>query len=184
MSIMEYEVKLLIDEPIGSIVEKLTNIGFKKVSTRLEYDYYIDLGSICSLPNEDVVLRIRKVVENNRVRGEITFKGPRLSSEVKLREELSVGVDNPDLAKEIFVRLGFNILKVIKKRLILSRGLEKVFIDDVEGLGSFIEYEVTNIRGIEEFMRYLRKFISESKLKVREVITKSYLELMLSRGSR
>jgi len=177
--LLEYEVKVkVIRGSIDEILDKLKAIGFRIIDYRFEDDAYVDLRS-CRDVIPDSVLRIRKVVRGNNVHGELTFKGPRVSDKVKLREELSINVDKPDVLKEAFRKLGFKLLSVRKWRYVATRGRENVFIDEVESLGTFIEYEVINAKNVNEFMSMFDKFIKELDIDVSKPIIKSYLELIL-----
>ena len=175
----EYEIKVkIIQGDINEILKKLESIGFRVIDYRFEEDFYVDLRS-CRDVKPDSVLRIRKVVRKDGVSGELTFKGPRISDKIKLREELSVKINEPDTLREVFKKLGFKLFSVRKRRHVAIRGRENVFIDNVESLGTFIEYEVINARGIDEFMKMFNKFIRELNINVSKPIIKSYLELIL-----
>jgi adenylate cyclase class 2 len=61
----------------------------------------------------------------------------------KAREEINVKVDNPLEAQRIIERLGFNEFCVIKKkRASYLYDKMRVDVDDVEGLGEFVELEI------------------------------------------
>jgi len=180
--LFEYEIKVkVIQGDINEILRKLESIGFRIIDYRFEDDSYIDLRS-CRDVKPDSVLRIRKVVRKDGVSGELTFKGPRVSDKVKLREELSVEINEPDTLREAFKKLGFKLFNVRKWRYVATRGRENVFVDNVESLGTFIEYEVINAGSVDEFMRMFNKFIKELNISVSKPIIKSYLELILEGG--
>jgi len=55
-----------------------------------------------------------------------------------------------------------------------------VFLDDVYGLGKFLEVEVEGVKDINEFRDLIKRFVSLLKIS-ENFIVKSYLELMLAR---
>jgi adenylate cyclase class 2 len=87
-----------------------------------------------------------------------------------------------DRLLEIFRKLGFKDLIVRKVRDEYSRGDLKVYIDDVEGLGVFMEVEVLNPESKEAYMNKLMELLSSLNLSNRPLIVKTYLELLLQRG--
>ncbi|RLG83388.1 MAG: class IV adenylate cyclase [Thermoprotei archaeon] len=180
----EYEVKVRLRgmNEVKEVERKLLDLGFKYVESRYEEDYYVDLTS-CTNVGKDSVLRIRKVAsEDGVVRGELTFKGPRLSKEVKLREEVNVYINKPELFVDIFSKLGFKLLILKKSRKVYSRNTEKVYIDHVYGLGYFLEYELINPKDLNTFKYMFNKLVKELRLSSHKPIIKSYLELMLEGG--
>jgi adenylate cyclase class 2 len=126
--------------PGNDKVEKsLARLGAKKVSEGTIEDLYFahpakDFGKT------DEALRLRK--KNDAA--ELTYKGPRIKSEnIKAREEVSVDVGSDLAAQRIVERLGFKEICVVRKRR-KSYIYDKlrVDLDDVEGLGEFVELEI------------------------------------------
>ena len=178
---LEYEVKVPVDD-VESVKEKIIAIGGRLIDKRYEVDYYIDMRSCSNVP-EDVVVRVRKVMlEAGRVTGEITFKGRRMHPDVKAREEITVSVDNPEKTVAIFSKLGFKVIKVEKERevYILSKDM-RICVDSVKGLGKFIEVEIMNPPSKDYFMSRLNDILVRLSLRGREIIVKSYLEMLLGR---
>jgi len=180
--LFEYEVKLsLEDVDINLLKKRLCNLGFKHTSHRFEEDHYIDFRS-CTNYVEDSALRIRIYRCNNgEINYKLTFKGPRTSTDVKVREEIEMDLADDKLL-EIFSKLGFRGLIVRKVRDEYSRGDLKAYIDDVEGLGVFMEIEVLNPESKEIYMNKLMEVLKSLNLSNRPLIVKTYLELLLQRG--
>ncbi len=179
---LEYEVKV----PITNEEEVRRNIikaGGKLVEKRYEVDYYIDMRTCSNVPR-DTVVRVRKVVlRSGEELGELTFKGERIYEDVKAREEISVRVSDPDKVVDMFLKLGFKVLKIEKEREVYMVGTGiKVCVDRVAGLGKFIEVEVMNPPSKEYFMSKLSEVLEKLSLQGSRIIVKSYLEMLLGGG--
>ena len=74
----------------------------------------------------------------------LTYKGPRLSSYgLKAREEVNVSVKEGEDIERILQRLGFvPVITVTKKRQTCEQESIEISLDDVEGLGSYVEIEL------------------------------------------
>ncbi|MCD6084774.1 MAG: class IV adenylate cyclase [Desulfurococcales archaeon] len=178
---LEYEVKVPIDD-VESVKEKITGVGGRLIGRRYEVDYYIDMRSCGNVP-EDTVVRVRKVMsEAGEVTGELTFKGRRMYPDVKVREEITVSVNDPEKTVAIFSKLGFRVIKVEKERevYILSKDV-RICVDTVKGLGKFIEVEIMNPPSKDYFTSSLNDILAKLSLKGKEIIVKSYLEMLLGR---
>jgi adenylate cyclase class 2 len=126
--------------PGNDKVEKsLARLGAKKISEGTIEDVYFahpakDFG------RTDEALRLRKKHDS----AELTYKGPRMKSDkIKAREEISVDVGSQLAAQRIIERLGFTEIGVVRKmRKSYIYDKMRVDIDDVEGLGEFVELEI------------------------------------------
>ncbi|KUG20969.1 MAG: class IV adenylate cyclase [Methanomicrobiaceae archaeon] len=74
----------------------------------------------------------------------VTYKGPkRVIGGAKVREEFNLAVESGGVCEEILLRLGFTkSAEVRKRREIYELCGTTVALDDVEGLGTFVEIEV------------------------------------------
>jgi predicted adenylyl cyclase CyaB len=184
----EFEVKIPVDN-LKYVEDRLRRVGAVLVDVREEVDYYIDTKPCIDLVSNDSALRVR-ILKDSQVggvlRGELTYKGPRENhSFAKVRKEVSVEVDNPLNLLEIFKALGFNVfVSVSKKRKIYQYKVYKVYLDDVEELGKFVEIEFTQEVGlgleesaIDRGILELVEVLDLPKVFIKE----SYLELMLKK---
>ena len=178
---MEYEVKVSVDN-LEDIEKKLRNLGAVLVDDVLEEDYYIDLYPCIDLKARDMALRvrIRKSKVLKRTVSELTFKGPKIVPDMKIRKEITVSVEDGRKLLQIFEELGFKYYLIKKRRKIYRYGPYKVFLDDVQGLGTFIEVEVEGVDSVDQFREMIKQFVSILKIS-ENFIVKSYLEMMLSR---
>ena len=170
------EVESKYWSPGNDKIEKtLARMGAKKIAEDTMEDVYFahpgrDFGKT------DEALRLRK----NSDGSELSYKGPRMNLErVKAREEINLRIDNALTAQRIVERLGFKEVCVVKKNR-KSYHLDKlrIDVDDVEGLGEFVELEVLteSPERAVELLELARKELSLEKLE-----PKTYLELILDK---
>jgi len=120
----------------------------------------------------DEALRVRWSDKRARV----TYKGPRLDKITKTRKELEVDVLDPDMTIKILQSLSFApVGRVIKRRRRYQLGQYKICLDDVEGLGKFVEVETAgeNVEGLKEGALELLKTLGLDRTE-----RCSYLELL------
>ncbi|MGC9147860.1 MAG: class IV adenylate cyclase [Sulfolobales archaeon] len=175
---MEYEAKFKASS-LDEIERTLRNLGAVFEEEVYEEDHYIDLYPCVKLKERDEALRIR-ISRGNRTsqRGELTYKGPKIKKNLKIREELTVEVSDPHVLIEIFKRLGFREYVLKKHRKIYRLANYKIFLDRVEDIGSFIEIEIEGVKSAEEFIEHIKKFKSLVGI-TGDHIVKSYLEMWL-----
>jgi adenylate cyclase class 2 len=172
------EVESKFWSPGNDKVEKaLLRLGAKKVSEGAMEDVYF------AHPNKDFgktdeALRLRK----RDGTAELTYKGPRMRMEhTKAREEITVAVGDPLAAQRIVERLGFQERHVVSKRR-TTYVLDKlrVEVDEVEGLGQFIELEL-----ITEEPQRAEVLISmaQEQLGLERGEPRTYLEMLIEKKS-
>jgi len=173
---IEVEVKYrLACEELKTVERKLEELGFKFVIEKLEEDLYFN-SPVRDFGKSDEALRLRR--DNEGVK--LTYKGRKLDSTTKTREELTVNVSDFEEMKKILGRLGFvPVGKVRKKRKVYRQGDVVACLDVVEELGCFIEFEidVEDPKEVENSKCRLAEIAS--KMGVEGSITKSYLEMLI-----
>lgn len=132
----------------------------------------------------DEALRIRIRRFNGHFEAFLTYKGPKMDSVSKTRKEIEVPIEDPDKHAMILEALGFREVMTVEKvreKFYVEKGIT-ITLDDVEGLGKFIEIEaMTESREkVPELVEKLRKILIE--LGVSKFERKSYLELLLEKG--
>jgi adenylate cyclase class 2 len=141
-----YEVELKF--PLAdtkSLFESLEQLGAIRGNERVQRDRYFNHPSR-DFAQTDEALRIRS--EGREAR--ITYKGPIVDSQTKTRREIELPIgdaegDDERLA-QLLVHLGFREVRAVcKKRLPIELAWEgrrlDLAIDDVDGLGRFLEIE-------------------------------------------
>lgn len=159
-------------------LEKILALGAIFLKEEKHIDVYFN-SSIRDFRKTDEALRIRAKEEGAR----LTYKGPKLDTETKSRKELTVKIDSPERMAEILTSLGFvSSAKVIKRRTKYALGDITFALDDVQGLGLFLEIEA-KASGDADLEDQRRKVISLlSQLGLGESIRKSYLELLTEKS--
>ena len=162
---LEIEIKA----PCGNdIKEKLEEIGAIFIKNEVQEDMYYNAPHK-NFRETDEVLRVRRTGSTYL----LTYKGPREDKETKAREEIEIPVDEG--IREILKRLGFRKeAELEKKRDIYDFGDVLISLDNVKGLGTFVELETTDYRHKERLFEILEHLdIDRNK-----VIVNSYLEMI------
>ncbi len=91
-------------------------------------------------------LRVRQIIhcDTGEKISEINFKGKKMDSVSMSRPEYETTVGDGEIAGKIFEAAGFFPVKpmVVKKREMLVFGEMRACLDEVEGLGTFLELEI------------------------------------------
>uniref|UniRef100_A0A7C3MBQ7 Class IV adenylate cyclase n=1 Tax=Archaeoglobus fulgidus TaxID=2234 RepID=A0A7C3MBQ7_ARCFL len=171
---MEVEVKFPYSRDAEEKVRKIA----KPVAEKFEHDVYFS-HPCRDFALTDEAIRIRRDAEGIT----LTYKGPKVDAETKSREEIKVRVDDFDAASRIFEKLGFKPVAEVKKiRRIYGFEDAIICIDDVEGLGKFVEIEIEaeNLE-VKEKVFQIARLLGYSK---NDSIRESYLELILQKKLR
>lgn len=128
------EVELKAPAPRG-VESRLVAAGAKKLSSKVQNDTLYDL------PGEP----LRRHGENLRIREEgrrllVTFKGKSVSKKIKAKEEIELPVNGS--MRVLLAGLGYSPTLFLRKfRAEYSLGKVTVCIDNVRGLGRWVEFE-------------------------------------------
>ncbi|NOZ82652.1 MAG: class IV adenylate cyclase [Euryarchaeota archaeon] len=168
---LEVEVKARLADVRG-FEEMLIEKGAEFVGEEVQEDIYLQ-HPCRDFAETDEALRLRLCARG----AELTYKGKRVRDmRTKTREEVSVGVE-AKAALELLQKLGFReVARIRKRRRSYRLGSYRVELDEVEGLGCFVEVEAAPGTAGEELVEFVRTElgIEESLLE-----TRSYLELYL-----
>lgn len=178
---LEIEMKFPVAD-FAAVAAALRTWGARRHETRVEADRYFNAPDR-DFAQTDEALRIRSVGERNFV----TYKGPKIDPQTKTRTEIEVplgpGPATAERFGKLLQRLGYRFtLLVEKRRQIHSVEREgfhlKVCLDEVAGLGKFVELEITAPdEQLERARRLVRKAARELGLEQSE--RRSYLEMLL-----
>ena len=171
---LEVEAKAHLDDP-ERIISSILDQGGREIYFTVQRDtYYRHPGRDFAATDE--ALRIRE----EQGRSFITYKGPKLDAETKSREELEVPLVDPGDLGVLLLRLGFEPVAVVEKRrrgyLV---GTLEVCIDEVKGLGHFLEVEARECQDLEEGKARVLELLD--RLGLDRLERRSYLELLLER---
>lgn len=175
---IEVEVKGYADERIFERVRE----NFKLIRVEYHEDTYFQ-HPCRDFSETDEALRIRIRRFDGHFEAFLTYKGPKIDPNSKTRREVEVPITDPDKHVEILESLGFKEVLTIEKRrekYYVDKGI-MIDLDDVEGLGKFIEIEALAEREevVEESVKILREILES--LGVERFERRSYLELMLEK---
>ena len=128
----------------------------------------------------DEALRIRE--DNDQLR--LTYKGPLMDDVAKTRLELETGIESAEIGDGILVALGFRLLRTVSKQRrpfdLQWRNLSvEVVIDQVEGLGDFVELETISDTDSHQAARDHLLALA-TKLGLEQSERRSYLCLLLA----
>jgi adenylate cyclase class 2 len=168
---IEVEVKA---KAVPGMREKIESLGAFLVGRETHRDIYFS-APCRDFRKSDEALRIRIKEEGAR----LTYKGPKLDEITKSRRELTVEINSPETMEQILIGLGFFRAGAVRKSRTKYRlGEATIALDEVEGLGSFVEVELaggeTWDAEREKVMHILRE------LGAGESIRSSYLEMLLA----
>jgi adenylate cyclase class 2 len=113
----------------------------------------------------------------------LTYKGPKVKDfGLKAREELNTGVESGNVVETMLIRLGYTrVAEVEKWREYYDYKGASVSLDEVKGLGSFIEIEAPPDKVNDDPERFVREIALELGIED-EPILLSYLELLLEKA--
>ena len=164
--------------------KKLASRNVRLAKEEYEVDHYLNA------PDRDFAktgeaFRIRRIGDSNF----LTYKGPKLDSKVKMREEIEVPIPAGDIGFQdhlkVFLALGYKfVARVSKRRRTYSLNIEGFDIafslDEVETLGLHVEVEiVAEEQDSARAIAIVQKLSDELGLK--QVQPKSYLRLVLEK---
>lgn len=170
---LEIEAKARIKNK-GEIEQQIVKAGGKYISTQRQKDTYFAHPSR-NFEKTDEALRIRTSGSEHF----LTYKGPKLDKLTKTREEIEIKLEERGPISEMLNLLGFRKVATVKKTRANYALLDfQISIDDVDGLGHFIEVEK---QGGEYKPEELVEALEGLGVKKREMEIRSYLELLLEK---
>lgn len=178
---IEVEMKLPVKER-ASVELQLLELGFCRGDLVKESDTYFN-SKEWDIRKRGEALRIRRI--DNQTTGKdssvITFKGRKSDSVSMTRKELETGVGNPDICEEIFLSVGLEPMRpVVKLRQYYYRDRMTACLDQVEGLGDFLELEilVTKESEKEEALGEIESTLGRLGYRVEDTTRTSYLTML------
>ncbi|MFX1410266.1 MAG: class IV adenylate cyclase [Promethearchaeota archaeon] len=191
---LEVEIKAKILDPNQIIKRFEEHSGVYKVSLLHEDTYFNLPKGLRDFKKTDEALRLRKSTEFCKTDKEkvqkvtcfITYKGKKIDSFTKSREEIEIKIEDLEKMKDLLNILGFQEIFTIKKERELydfkfKNYHIKTLIDYLPILKQyFIEVEIISdsIDNLELYREVLFDFLRLLGIKKEESIRKSYLELI------
>lgn len=176
----EIEVKARIRNA-DQILEKLTALGcvLSEPIRQIDTVYAKVVGTFDEYMKNDHFIRIREKSDGKFI---FTVKKP-LSKEVLTKAEHETEVkDAQELEQAIFL-MGYQTAnRVIKTRRTTHCGELEICIDDVEGLGAFIEVEKMSDADMGIVRKELNVFLASLGISAEDQVHKGYDILMIEKG--
>jgi adenylate cyclase class 2 len=132
------EVEVKVRASHDEVEKLLEELGAVRVTEKTQEDVYF------TAPHRDFA-RTDEALRVRHQNGEayVTYKGPKLDEETKTREEHETLVGDAEEARAVFESLGFEEFGTVKKqRTVYELDGKTVTLDDVKGLGEFVEVEI------------------------------------------
>ncbi len=167
MKNIEVEIQVFIKNP-EIIEDRLKEVGrFVKISNQIDKYYVLPHRDFFSknIPNE--YLRIRHQEDESH----LNYSFLRFDNNGWLRatDEYETLIDKPEVVEEIFERINL-ILKVTvkKRRKYFNCGNFEVTLDNIEGLGDFMEVEAKkDFGGIDKTRKACQDFLRDLNVEYR-----------------
>ncbi len=170
---LEIEIKAVLTDP-HAMKDLLRQVGAMAGPILQEKDLYYQ-HPVRDFGRTNEALRLR--MTNGQ--GRITYKGPRMAGTAKIHFEAETEIGDYVTISSILERLGFRpVGRVEKTRSVFYLADTVICLDDVLGLGSFIELEKMgeNKELIEQEILALAE-----KLGIRASEPRTYLAMILSK---
>lgn len=165
----QIEITVRLNENIQSAMDKLEKQGFKKIRESKIDDVYmtsklkeLNKDNIQNILKKSVLLRSLKL-DNKEIK-KITYKNKEIDEKGDVISEQKINLDCNDLekAKELFENLEFKeLIRVKYKVVVYSKDKVEYTFQDVENLGTLIEYE-----NVEDFEGKSLEKINNAKEKM------------------
>lgn len=196
---IEVEIKIRISDPVSMRKKFISNQGSYKFSLKHEDTYYNMPKGLRDFKKTDEALRLRKSIKFDRsIKSDntkpdyfLTYKGKKIDTLTKTREEIDVKIENIDAMKKLFELLGFQeILTVIKERELFLFQYKnykiEALIDYLPALSQYfieVEYLSDFREEIKKSREILFEFLGLFGMHKEDSIKKSYLELILENSN-
>lgn len=149
----EIEAKIRVED-FETVIGRLNAASAVFLRRVYETDVYLDVNG--TLKEKGCGLRIRRQLMEKVEKTFITYKGAKVPSRYKSRPEYETEVADADTVEQIFAQLGFtSLITVEKKRALWELDDCTVCLDEVLGLGCFVEVEGIDEDGIESVLKKL-----------------------------
>ena len=181
MAQFEIEIKLPLKN-LKETLKFLTDQGFQETAQIQEEDTYFN-SVYHDVKKRDEALRIRTSTDcrSGISKTQINFKGPKLDKISMSRMELETEVSDAEVLKNILIHLDFSpVASVMKTRKYMKCGRFTACLDQVEGLGDFLELEVIAEQESErkEILSKMEDLLAILGYHMSDTVQTSYLSML------
>lgn len=179
---IEVEVKLPVAD-LDMIKGKLLQMGFKETAFIEERDTYFDNRQGDIRANGEA-LRVRETKDHltGESRAQINFKGKKLDTCTMTREELETGVEDGEICRNILQAIGYVPVapEVIKDRTVMQKESITACLDNVHGLGRFLELEILADSEEEKdaALERIENILNSLGYQISDTVRMSYLSML------
>lgn len=167
--------------------DALKETGFTKGLRKEETDLYFN-GNDRDFRKTDEALRLRQSLvlsaDSPAAKTFITYKGSKVDDRSQTRPELETAVGDFAVMKELLEKLGYTeVMTVRKEREYYHRENVTICLDQVDGLGSFIELEQVEkdlTTKKEAVIDQLLDLLASFQIPKENLLRQSYLELLMA----
>lgn len=185
---IEVEVKLPIPDPEG-VKNRILEAGFKEQRFIEERDTYFDNARGDIRANGEA-LRVRETKDcrTGKKQAQINYKGKKLDTQTMTRRELETGVEDGAVCREILQAIGYSPAEpeVIKIRTMLQKDSVTACLDNVRGLGDFLELEIL-VEGEEKkdaALGQIKDILNSLGYQVSDTVQTSYLSMLQRKADK
>ena len=185
---IEVEVKLPIPDPEG-VKNSILEAGFKEQRFIEERDTYFDNARGDIRANGEA-LRVRETKDcrTGKKRAQINYKGKKLDTQTMTRRELETGVEDGAVCREILQAIGYSPAEpeVIKVRTMLQKDSVTACLDNVRGLGDFLELEILVEREEKKdaALGQIKDILNSLGYQVSDTVQTSYLSMLQRKADK
>lgn len=174
-ALIEFEVKAPV--PASALAALRASLGAPRRVEEHADVYYAHPARDFAATDEALRLSLRGG------RADLTYKGPKLDAASKARREVVLPVRDAAAARALLDALGFRPVREVRKtRALFERGGFEVALDDVPGLGVFVELERQLPDDADRAGAQREAMALLASWGLRETERRSYLELLLGAG--
>lgn len=179
---VEVEVKIPV-RSLEDTVKRLKQCGFCLAGACREEDVYYN-SAYYDLREQDKALRIRRVtdLDTGKTRAEFNCKGPKLDQVSVSRTELEMRLETPEIMERILEELTFLPVPcaVRKTRFTYTKGRITAAVDQVEGLGNYLELEIIGQGEGQRpaCLKEIEAIMKELGYEQKDTIRNSYLSML------
>lgn len=182
MSTYEIEIKLPIADR-DSVHAKLIRLGFQEKARIRECDMYYN-SDYHDVKKLGEALRIRKSTNllTGITKAQINFKGKKIDKVSMSRQEYETVVEDAESMEQILKSLDFlPVAGVSKTRIYLKKEEMTACLDQVDGLGDFLELEVIAFEEAsrETHLKNMEKLLTSLGLSIKDTVRTSYLGMLM-----
>lgn len=185
---IEVEVKLPIPDPEG-VKNRILEEGFKEQRFIEERDTYFDNARGDIRANGEA-LRVRETKDcrTGKKQAQINYKGKKLDTQTMTRRELETGVEDGAVCREILQAIGYSPAEpeVIKIRTMLQKDSVTACLDNVRGLGDFLELEILVEREEKKdaALGQIKDILNSLGYQVSDTVQTSYLSMLQRKADK